>query len=112
MINGAHTVIFSKDPQTDRAFLRDVCKFPFVDAGEGWLIFSLPPTEIAIHPGNENNKHEIYFTCDDINQFSTQMTEHNIDSSPVQDVGWGLLIYITLPGGGKLGVYQPKHKRP
>ena len=111
-INGAHTVLYSTDPEADRAFLRDVLKLPHVDVGEGWLIFGLPPAEVAVHPSDKNNVHEFYLMCDDVEAFVAEMHEHTIACDPVEDAGWGLLTRVTLPGGGKLGVYQPRHARP
>jgi hypothetical protein len=112
MINGAHSVIYSKDPEADRSFLRDIIKLPHVDVGEGWLIFGLPPAEVAVHPSDENNRHELYLLCADIKAFITVLTKRNINCSPVRDQGWGLFTQVTLPGGGELGVYQPRHARP
>jgi hypothetical protein len=112
MINGAHAIIYSTSPDADRAFLRDVLKLPNVDVGEGWLIFGLPPAEVAVHPSDQNDVHELYLMCDDVNAFVTEMDKHNIVCGPVSDEGWGLLTQMRLPGGGKLGVYQPRHERP
>ncbi len=112
MINGAHSIIYSTSPDADRAFLRDVLKLPNVDVGEGWLIFGLPPAEVAVHPSDQNDVHELYLMCDDVNAFVTEMDKHNIVCGPVSDEGWGLLTQMRLPGGGKLGVYQPRHERP
>jgi hypothetical protein len=112
MITGAHSVIFSTNPELDRAFLRDVLKLTSVDVGAGWLIFGLPPAEVAVHPSDQNDMHEFYLMCDDIQSFVSAMAMHNIACEPVQDQRWGLLTQVTLPGGGKLGVYQPRHARP
>jgi hypothetical protein len=112
MIIGAHSIIYSKNPEADRAFLRDVLKLTNVDVGQGWLIFGLPPAEVAVHPSDENNVHEFYLMCDDIEAFVAQMKGKGIACGPVDDQGWGLLSKLTLPGGGKLGVYQPRHARP
>jgi hypothetical protein len=112
MITGAHSIIYSKDSEADRDFLRDVLQLPHVDVGRGWLIFGLPPAEVAVHPSEENNQHEFYLMCDDIEAFVAQMKEKGVASGPVQDMGWGLLSQLTLPGGGNLGVYQPRHARP
>jgi catechol 2,3-dioxygenase-like lactoylglutathione lyase family enzyme len=109
MISGAHMIIYSTDAEADRAFFRDVLGFPSVDAGEGWLIFSLPPAEIAFHPAAENGKHEIYLTCDDVAATIQTLERHKVKCEPVADLGWGLLTHIPLPGGGRLGLYQPKH---
>jgi hypothetical protein len=112
MITGAHSIIYSTDPTADRIFFRDVLKLTNVDVGDGWLIFGLPPSEVAVHPSEENNVHEFYLMCDDINLFKEEMTKHKIQCSELKDEGWGILSQITLPGGGKLGVYQPRHASP
>ena len=112
MISGLHSVIFSKDPEADREFMKNVLKLTHVDVGGGWLIFGLPPSEIAVHPSDKDSIHELYLMCDDINQFAHKMAENSISISEVTDEGWGLLASITLPGGGALGVYQPRHERP
>ena len=112
MIIGAHSIIYSLGPEADRAFLRDVLKFTSVDVGDGWLIFGLPPAEVAIHPSDENDVHEFYLMCDNVKAFIGEMKKHNVDCDPVQDRGYGLVTQVRLPGGGKLGVYQPRHARP
>ena len=112
MIIGAHSIVYSKDPEADRAFLRDVLEFPHVDVGEGWLIFGLPPAEVAVHPSEKNDVHELYLMCDDVEAFVAQMAKRGIGCTLVRNQGWGVLTQVTLPGGGKLGVYQPRHARP
>jgi hypothetical protein len=112
MLVGAHSIIYSTNPDADRAFLRDVLGLPNVDVGGGWLIFGLPPAEVAVHPSDKNDLHELYLICDDVQEFVAEMKAHNIACGPVQNEGWGLLTQITLPGGGKLGIYQPRHARP
>ncbi len=112
MIIGAHSIIYSADPDADRAFLRDVLKLTHVDVGHGWLIFGLPPAEVAVHPSDKNDVHEFYLMTDDVAETINTMQTEGISCSPVQDEGWGLLTRLTLPGGGKLGIYQPKHARP
>ncbi len=112
MIIGSHSIIYSKNPDADRGFLRDVLKLPNVDVGGGWLIFGLPPSEVAIHPSEHNDVHEFYLVCDHIRAFVVEMKKHDILCSPVQETGWGLLTHLKLPGGGSLGVYEPKHARP
>ncbi len=82
------------------------------DVGEGWLIFGLPPAEVAVHPSEKNDSHELYLMCDDIEEFIAEMKKHDIACAAVHDPGWGLLTELTLPGGGKLGVYEPRHARP
>lgn len=112
MINGSHLIIYSKDPESDRVFLRDILGLPNVDAGDGWLIFGLPPSEIAMHPSEKNDIHELYLMCSDIKKFVTRLREQQIVCEPIKDQGWGLLTHLTLPGGGKLGIYEPRHARP
>jgi hypothetical protein len=112
MITGAHIIIYSTNPEEDRVFLQDVLRFPFVDAGDGWLIFGLPPAEAAFHPAEENNVHEFYLLCDDINKLIDEMRSLKVECSEVQHLRWGLLTKLRLPGGGDLGIYQPLHKRP
>ncbi len=112
MINGTHIIIYSADSEKDRAFFRDILKLTNVDVGRGWLIFGLPPSELAVHPAAGNELHELYLMCDDIKAFAKQMSKHRIACSAIQDQGWGLVTQLTLPGGGKLGVYQPRHTRP
>jgi hypothetical protein len=112
MITGAHSILYSVDPDADRAFLRDVLRLTSVDVGDGWLIFGLPPAEVAVHPSDKNGPHELYLLCDDVAAFVARMRKHEIACGPVQNRGWGLLTEVTLPGGGKLGVYQPRHARP
>ncbi len=111
-ITGAHTIIFSTKPEQDRAFLRDVLHLPSVDVGDGWLIFGLPPAEMAVHPYKRNNVHQLYLMCDDIEKFILEMKQHGIASDEVVVAEWGHLTHVTLPGGGKLGVYQPLQGRP
>ncbi len=112
MIIGAHSIIYSKKPEADRAFLRDILGLSSVDAGDGWLIFGLPPAELAIHPSSQNDVHEFYFICSDIHAFVTAMGDKGVSCSPIQSMSWGELTQVSLPGGGKLGVYQPHHARP
>jgi hypothetical protein len=112
MIIGAHSIIYSRQPEADRAFLRDVLQMPNIDVGGGWLIFDLPPAEVAVHPSDENDVHEFYLMCDDVDGFVAEMAERGIGCGPVHDQGWGRLTQVILPGGGKLGVYQPRHARP
>jgi hypothetical protein len=112
MITGVHTIIYSKNAEADKEFVRDILKLTNVDVGHGWLIFGLPPSELAVHPSSDSEHHEIYLMCDDIKAFIQKMTEYKIACNEIQDQGWGLLTQLTLPGGGKLGVYQPRHERP
>src|SRR5262245_28824797 len=112
MIIGAHSILYSVRPDADRKFLQDVLKLPSVDVGEGWLIFGLPPAEVAVHPSETNDVHEFYLMCDDVEGLIGEMTSRNISCTPAQNLGWGVLTQLTLPGGGKLGIYQPRHARP
>jgi len=112
MITGAHTVIYSRDPDADRAFFRDVLKLNHVDSGDGWLVFSVPAAELAVHPSDTNDVHEFYLICDHIQDFVAELKTKKVPCSPIQEERWGSLVKMTLPGGGRLGVYQPKHLRP
>ena len=112
MIIGAHSIIYSTNPEADRAFFRDVLKLPNVDVGDRWLILGLPPAEVAVHPSEKNDVHEFFLMCDDVEMLVAELKEQGIACSPIQDEGWGLLTKLTLPGGGKLGIYQPRHVRP
>ncbi|HWM31838.1 MAG TPA: extradiol dioxygenase [Methyloceanibacter sp.] len=111
MINGAHIVITSKKPAADHAFLRDVLKLPHINEG-GYLIFALPPAEMSVHEADKDGEHEVFFLCEDVKAFIAEMRKRSIACSAVKDQGWGLLTQLTLPGGGKLGVYQARHARP
>jgi hypothetical protein len=111
MIHGAHVILFSKDVDRDRAFFKKVLKYPFADAGGGWLIFALPPAEIALHPSDES-MHQLYLMCDDVKDFIAKMKKHDLACSKIDEQRWGSITYLTLPSGAKLGVYQPKHASP
>ncbi len=111
MINGAHIIVYSKQAEQDRGFFRDVLGLANVDAGGGWLIFGLPPSEVAFHPADEGS-HELYLLCEDIKAFIGAMRVRNIECSEIREERWGSLTSITLPSGTELGVYQPKHARP
>jgi len=108
MISGAHVVIYSKDADADRAFFRDVLGFKSVDAGHGWLIFALPPAEAAFHPAKED-AHELYFMCDDLKAEIASLAAKGVQCSKVDEERWGLITKMRLPGGGTIGLYQPKH---
>jgi len=112
MITGAHSIIYSKNPEADRAFLKDVLGLPHVDVGHGWLIFGLPPAEVAVHPSEKNDLHELYLICASVDEFVARVGARGLSCSPVRDLGWGRLTQVSLPGGGKLGVYEPRHARP
>ena len=105
MIIGAHVIIYSRDAEADRDFIRDVLGFRSVDAGDGWLIFALPPSEVAVHPDNAGGRHELYLLCDDIEATAARLGI----SAPISEQRWGRLVQITLPSGAQLGLYEPKH---
>jgi catechol 2,3-dioxygenase-like lactoylglutathione lyase family enzyme len=110
MINGAHVIVYSSDADADRAFLRDTLGFAGVDAGEGWLIFKLPPAEVAVHPTDGDAKHELYLMCDDIGSVLGELARKGVEvAHPVSDQRWGLLASIRLPSGAELPLYQPRH---
>jgi len=111
MINGAHVIIYSQDAAADRAFFRDVLGYPHVDAGGGWLIFRLPPAEVAVHPA-ERPSHELFLMCDDIAATVEELTAAGVEfTEPVTDAGWGLRTVLRLPGGGEVGLYEARHPR-
>ena len=109
MLIGAHAIIYSTKPDADRDFLRDVLKLSHVDVGHGWLIFAMPPSEAAFHPDEKNGKHELYFMCDDLKSTMESLRSKKVEYGPVHEERWGSLTSISLPGGGKIGLYQPKH---
>jgi catechol 2,3-dioxygenase-like lactoylglutathione lyase family enzyme len=109
MIFGAHIVLYSKDAEADRAFLRDTLGFSSVDAGHGWLIFALPPAEVAVHPAEENGRHELYLLSNDLKNEIVALEANGVHCSAVQRERWGSITMIELPGGGSVGMYQPAH---
>ena len=111
VITGSHVIVYSRDADADRAFFRDVLNYPHVDAGGGWLIFKLPTAEVAVHPVEGRESHELYLMCDDVNATIADLADHGVSCSPVSDEGWGLLTSIRLPGGSELGLYEPRHPR-
>ncbi len=112
MLIGAHLLIYSTNPEADRAFLRDTLGLPNVDVGDGWLIFGLPSAELAVHPSDQSTGQELYLMCDDVEELSAKLQSRGIICGPIQDTNWGRLRYLQRPGGGKLGAYQPRHARP
>jgi catechol 2,3-dioxygenase-like lactoylglutathione lyase family enzyme len=112
LINGAHVVVYTKDAEADRAFFRDVLQFSSVDAGHGWLIFAMPPLEVALHDSEKNDQHELFFMCDDIMATLTDLKSKRVKVSDVSEQRWGKLATLTLPGGGKIGLYEPNHPTP
>ena len=109
MISGAHVILYSTDAEADRDFFRNVLMFPHVDAGEGWLIFALPPAEVAIHPAEENGSHELFLMCDDLKATVNALKQRKVKCSAAAERGWGTIVMVSLPSGGKLGLYEPKH---
>jgi catechol 2,3-dioxygenase-like lactoylglutathione lyase family enzyme len=123
MITGAHVLLYSENPELDRAFFRDVFGFRSVDAGEGWLIFALPPAEAAFHPIEGENRHLIhagrrmlgavmYFMCDDLQAELKLLKSKNVECSAAEEEPWGIKTTVRLPSGGEVGLYQPTHKTP
>ncbi|MGW3094577.1 VOC family protein [Streptomyces sp. NPDC001102] len=113
MINGAHMVIHSRDAEADRLFLRDVLGWAYVDAGHGWLIFEAPPAEVACHPTEGEPAHELMLMCDDLDTTVAELTRAGVEfTRSVQDVRWGRVTALRLPGGGEITLYEPRHPRP
>jgi catechol 2,3-dioxygenase-like lactoylglutathione lyase family enzyme len=111
VINGVHAIVFSPEADAVRAFFRDVLDLPAVDAGSGWLIFALPPAELAVHPGDR--RHELYLMCDDIHATLAHLKDKGVETArEVSDQGWGLLAAIRLPDGSEFPLYQPRHPSP
>jgi catechol 2,3-dioxygenase-like lactoylglutathione lyase family enzyme len=110
MITGVHTVLYSSDPDATRAFFRDVLGLGSVDAGGGWLIFALPPSELGIHPTEGTIGPELYLMCDDIERSVAEMRARGVEvAREVSDQGWGLVTAVRVPGAGEIGLYQPRH---
>ncbi|MCL6684650.1 VOC family protein [Sphingomonas alba] len=112
MISGAHVMIFTKDEEADRAFLRDVLEIPCIDGGGGWLIFKLPPTEMGVHGGESNDVHHLYFMTDGLDTTIAKLAEKGVECSEPFTASWGRATSVPLPGGGKVGLYEPRHARP
>jgi catechol 2,3-dioxygenase-like lactoylglutathione lyase family enzyme len=110
MIRGAHVILYSADSEADRAFLRDVLGLASVDSGGGWLIFQLPPAEAAVHPAEVSGATELYLVCDDVEATVADLTSRGVEfDGPITDQGWGRLVTIRLPGGGRMGIYEARH---
>jgi hypothetical protein len=109
VITGSHVVIYTKDAEADRTFFRDVLGFRSVDAGHGWLIFALPPSEVAFHPTGQHDAHELYLLCDDLKHEMDSLQACGVHCSTITEERWGSITRLTLPGGSQLGLYQPKH---
>ena len=113
MITGVHAIVFTREAERVRALFRDVLGFDSVDAGGGWLIFALPPAELAAHPSDEDARHELYLMCDDIDATVAELERAGVEiARPVSDEGFGRMTAIVLPGGGELGLYEPSHPSP
>ena len=112
MIFGAHAIVYSQNPAADRAFFRDVLGYPSVDAGNDWLIFALPPAELAVHPADADMRHELYLMSDDLAGDVAALAAKHVRCSDVEEARWGSLTRIQLPCGGEIGLYQPKHPSP
>jgi hypothetical protein len=112
MITGAHAILYSTDAEADRAFFRHLLELPFADAGHGWLVFALPPAELAVHPAERSGAQELYLTCDDVAAFVERMTAAGVACTVPVAEQWGSITQVTLPGGGSLGVYEPTHPSP
>jgi hypothetical protein len=112
MIFGAHVIVYSQDASADRALFRDVLRLSSVDAGQGWLIFALPPAELAVHPAEENIGHELYLMTNDLKADVAALRDKGIRCSDVEGERWGSVTRIQLPGGGEVGLYQPNHPSP
>ncbi len=112
MINAVHALLYAEDAEKARAFFRDVLGFPAVDAGHGWLIFALPPAELGIHPAEApgGGRHELHLMCDDIQRTAEELQAKGVEvAGPIQEQSFGLVTSIVVPGGGRLGLYQPRH---
>jgi predicted enzyme related to lactoylglutathione lyase len=113
VITGAHAIIFTKDAEAVRAFFRDVLELSSVDAGGGWLIFALPPAELAVHPTDDETRHELHLMCDDMHATVGDLQDKGVKfKRPITDVGWGLMTALELPDGRELAMYEPRRPRP
>ena len=113
MINGAHAIVYAEDAEATRAFFRDVLELPFVDDGGGWLIFTLPPAELGIHPTGDDapSGHELFLMCDDVHRTVDELRAKGVEfRGDVVDRGWGRYVTVVVPGGGTIGLYQPTHR--
>lgn len=108
MISASHMVVYTRDAEKDRAFFRDVLRMPSVDAGGGWMIFSLPPAQVGFHPADENDAHQLYLICEDIQETLKELAAQGLHHAGPTEQDWGITTAIELPGGGSLGLYQPK----
>jgi catechol 2,3-dioxygenase-like lactoylglutathione lyase family enzyme len=113
VINRVHAIIFTRDAEADRAFFRDLLELPSIDAGDGWLIFSLPPAELAAHPTDRDAHHELYLMCEDVHATVEELSGKGVEfTSEISDEGFGLMTALRLPGGSELALYEPRHPSP
>jgi catechol 2,3-dioxygenase-like lactoylglutathione lyase family enzyme len=113
VITGVHAIVFSDDAERTRAFFRDTLRLDSVDAGGGWLIFALPPAELAAHPTDNHPRHELYLMCDDIHATVAELKAQGVDfTAEIAEEQWGLMTAFNLPGAGRMALYEPKHPRP
>jgi predicted enzyme related to lactoylglutathione lyase len=113
MITGMHVILYSRHAESVREFLSNVLEWRSVDAGGGWPIYAAPPTELAVHPTEAQAQHEVYLMCDDVNAVVDKLAQRGINTDgPIADRGWGLLTTLVLPGGERIGLYEPRHARP
>jgi catechol 2,3-dioxygenase-like lactoylglutathione lyase family enzyme len=110
MITGAHVILFTPEADAVRDVFRDALGWKHVDAGDGWLIFALPPAEVAVHPSDGSTQHELYFTCDDLDATIDELRAKGIEiRSDSDDRGWGIATTMVLPGGVDVTLYEPRH---
>jgi predicted enzyme related to lactoylglutathione lyase len=113
VITAAHLLLMAEDPEAARAFFRDVLGWPHVDNGDGWLIFALPPAEVAVHPADGPRGHELYLMCDDLDATVGELEAKGVDVlGPATQEPWGRLVQIRVPGLGAIGLYEPRHASP
>jgi catechol 2,3-dioxygenase-like lactoylglutathione lyase family enzyme len=112
MIMGTHVIVSSRDAEADRAFFEDILGFDSVDAGHGWLIFALPPAEVAVHPTEATPGHELYLMCDDLLAERNRLESLGVRCAEIAEARWGLVTNFSLPGGGQVGLYEPRHPSP
>ena len=110
MLIGSHVIVYAEDAEKTRAFFRDTLGFAHVDAGEGWLIFALPPAELGVHPAEKGGRHQLFLMCDDVEKTKAELTAKGVTfTQPVTDQGWGIVTAFELPGAGEFWIYQPRH---
>jgi catechol 2,3-dioxygenase-like lactoylglutathione lyase family enzyme len=113
VIAGAHTIIYADEPEKAREFCRDVLGFRSVDAGDGWLIFALPPGEMAVHPDDGPSHHELFLMCHDIKRTVKDLEAKGVEFvTPISEQRWGLMARLKIPGAGEIGLYEPRHASP